>query len=337
MAQYITRRLLLLPIILLGLSLVTFIVSSQVPGNPLIAQLGLRGASNPVLVKAYKAKWGLDKSLPQQYITYVENIARGNLGRSLVSQRPVADDLKQYLPATTELALGALVVAAIPGILLGVAGATRPHSWIDALARTVALLGSSVPVFWLALLLLYVLYGQLGWLPGPGRISSYASPPPNVTGLYTVDSLLSGHFSLFWDSVKHLILPCVVLGWSVMGIITRMIRSSLLEVLDMDFIRTARSKGLSSRVVLWRHAMRNALIPTITVLSLALGGLLAGAVLTETVFSWPGIGQYAVQSAANLDLPGVMGVTLLTGVLYVIVNLFADVMYAVVDPRIRYS
>jgi len=335
--QYIARRLLLLPIILIGLSLVTFTVSSQVPGNPLIAQLGVRGASNPVIVKAYKHKWGLDKSLPQQYLAYVENTARGDLGRSLVSQRPVADDLKQYLPATIELSIGALLFAAIPGILLGVAGATRPHSWIDALARTVALLGSSVPVFWLALLMLYVLYGRLGWLPGPGRISSYAAPPHHVTGLYTVDSLLAGNVSAFWDSAKHLILPCVVLGWSVMGIITRMIRSSLLEVMDMDFIRTARAKGLTGRTVLWRHAMRNALIPTITVLSLAMGGLLAGAVPTETVFSWPGIGQYAVLSAANLDLPGVMGVTLLTGVLYVGVNLFADVMYAIIDPRIRYS
>ncbi len=331
------RRLLLLPVILLGLSLVTFTVSSQVPGNPLIAQLGLRGASNPALVKQYKAKWGLDKSLPEQYLSYLENTAHGNLGKSLVSQRPVADDLRQYLPATVELSLGALLVAAVPGMLLGVAGASRPHSVVDAIARTVALLGSSVPVFWLALLMLFAFYGELGWLPGPGRISTYAVAPHRVTGLYTLDSLMAGRLDLFWDSVRHLILPSLVLGWSVMGIVTRMIRSSLLEVLDMDYIRTARAKGLKGRSVLWSHAMRNALIPTITVLTLALGGLLAGAVLTETVFSWPGIGMYAVSSAANLDLPGVMGVTLLTGLLYVFANLLADVLYAVVDPRIRYT
>lgn len=335
MFQYVARRLLLLPVILVGLSLVTFVVSSQVPANPLLAQLGVRGASNPALVSAYEEKWGLDKSLPEQYVAYLQNVLRGDLGRSLVSQRPVLDDLEQYLPATIELSLGALVVAAIPGVLLGIAGASRPNSLIDTLARGIAVLGSSVPVFWLALITLYIFYSQLGWFPGPGRLSPYSTPPADVTGLYTVDSLMAGRFDLFWDSFKHLLLPSLVLGWSVMGLVTRMIRSSLLDVFEMDYMRTARAKGLAPRIVLWRHAMRNALIPTITVLTLALGGLLAGAVLTEVVFSWPGIGQYAVSSAENLDLPGVMGVTLLTGLLYVGVNLVADVLYAVLDPRIR--
>lgn len=336
MAAYIARRLLLLPVLLVGLSLVTFIVSHEVPGNPLLAQLGLRGSSDPRLVEAYKARWGLDRSLPEQYLIYLKNLAHGDLGRSLVSQRPVMSDLRQYMPATLELAVAALVFATIPGVLLGMFAALRPNSWGDNAVRLLALLGSSLPPFWLSLIALYVLYARLGWFPGPGRLSPYSTPPPSVTSLYTVDSLLSGNPGLAWDALRHLALPAMVLGWSIMGILTRMSRSSLLDVLNADYIRSARAKGLTNRVVLWRHAMRNAMVPTLTILSLAFGGLLAGAVLIEVVFSWPGIGTYAVQSASNLDFPGVMGVTLLTGVAYVLVNLVADIAYAFLDPRIRY-
>ncbi len=337
MAIYITRRLLLLPVLLVGLSLITFVVSHKIPGNPLVAQLGLRGASNPQTVRTYRKKWGLDRSLPEQYVAYVGNLLHGDFGRSLVSQRPVSEDLKQYMPATIELAIASLFVAAVPGLLLGIWAAVRANTVTDSAIRLIALLGSSLPVFWLGLIVLFLLYGRLGWLPGPGRLSPYATPPPQVTGLYTVDSLLAGKPDLFWDALKHLVLPAFVLGWSTMGVITRMSRSSLLDVLNTDYVRTARAKGLTPLTVLRRHAVRNAIVPTLTVTSLAFGGLLAGAVLTEVVFSWPGIGQYAVQSADNLDVPGVMGVTLVAGLLYVLVNLLADILYALFDPRIRYA
>ncbi len=327
----------LLPVLLVGLTLVTFIISHQVPGNPLLAQLGLRGASNPELVAAYKAKWGLDRSLPEQYLIYLQNLLQGDLGKSLVSQRPVLSDIRQYLPASIELAIGALIFATIPGVALGMVSALRPNSAVDNGVRLVALIGSSVPAFWLSLIALYVLYAQLGWFPGPGRLSPYNTPPPSITSLYTFDALVTGHFALAWDALKHLALPAMVLGWSIMGIVTRMTRSSLLDVLSADYIRTARAKGLVSRDVLLRHAMRNAMVPTLTVVSLAFGGLFAGAVLIEVVFSWPGIGTYAVQSASNLDVPGVMGVTLFTGLAYVLVNLAADIAYGFLDPRIRYK
>jgi peptide/nickel transport system permease protein len=248
---------------------------------------------------------------------------------------PVAEDLGRYLPASAELAVIATVVGIVLGIPFGVVSAVNRNRWIDHIVRGVSLLGVSSPVFWLGLIALYVFYFRLGWLPGPGRLDVGMPEPSHLTGMYTLDSLLSGNWTAFVSSLRHLVLPGMVLASVYLGLVTRMTRSSMLEVLSADYVRTARGKGLRQRVVIFRHALGNALVPTITVLGLAFGDILAGTVLTETIFSWPGIGRYAYQSAVTLDFPAIMGVSLLIAAVFITVNLVTDVAYVVVDPRLR--
>ncbi len=335
MRKFLVRRLLVLIPTLIGVTLATFSVAHYIPGEPLAAVLGQRALSNPEIVARYRAEWGLDKSLPEQYLIYMGNLLRGDMGKSIRMQRPVLDDLSEFFPATVELAIGALLLSIGGGVLLGVVAAIKSNTAVDQLIRAVALIGSSMPVFWMALIFLQVFYAQLGWFPGPGRLDSALAPPPAKTGLYVVDGLLARDWEVAWNAFKHLLLPAVVLGWYQMGLIARISRAAMLEVLAADFVRTARAKGLRERVVITRHVLSNAMLPTLTVVGLAVAGLMAGAVQTETIFSWPGIGRYAVQSSGNLDFPAIMGVTLLTAFLFISANLVVDVLYGLLDPRVR--
>lgn len=335
MARIVVNRLIILVFTLFGASLLTFIISHTVPADPLSAFLGQRALSNPDIVAHYEEQWGLNKSLPEQYFLYMSNLLQGDMGRSISSQRPVLDDLKQFLPATIELAVGSLIVTIFGGLILGILAALNHNAWPDQIVRIIALLGSSMPVFWLALVALQFLYARTGLFPGPGRLDPGILPPPTVTGLYVVDSLIAGNLKAFWNAIHHLILPSLVLGWYELGLVARTIRSSVLDTMTADFVRTARGKGLPEKYVLLRHLLPSAMLPTVTVIGLAIGGLMAGAVMTETVFAWPGIGRYAVTAAETLDFPAIMGVTLVIAAIYVIANMMVDIAYLALDPRIR--
>lgn len=330
------RRLALAAPTLLGLLVVTFVLSNYMPGDPLARLLGDVGGSNPEVVAQYREQWGLDRPLWEQFFIYVKNLLQGDLGQSTFSRRGVMQDIQEYLPATMELAASAILVAGVIGLALGGVAAVFHNRWPDYTVRSIALVASGVPVFWLGLIALQLFYLTLDIAPGPeGRLSSQVNAPPTITGAYTVDSLLSGDPIAFWDSLQHLILPALVLGAFFLGLVARMFRASMLDVLKAPYLMTARSKGLKLSTIVRAHILPNALIPTITVVGLAVGGLLAGAVLTETVFSWPGIGRYAVDAAKALDYQAILGVTLLIGVVYVITNAIIDIVYATLDPRIR--
>lgn len=333
--QYILRRLVLVVPLLFGISLIAFAISHAVPSDPVAANLGQKAMSDPRIVAAFEAEWGLDKSVTEQYVIYVQNLLRGDLGRSIKSRRPVVEDLRAFLPATMELATVAIMIGVTVGMLLGLVSAMNRNTWIDHSSRVVSLLGVSVPVFWLALLALYLFYAELGWTSGPGRLDVGMDPPPRFTGFYTIDSLLIGDWALFQNAVSHLVLPAVVLASYTTGLITRVTRSAMLEVLGEDYMRTARSKGLSNRTMLLRHALRNALIPVVTVIGFSYGSLLAGAVLTESIFAWPGIGQYAYRASTSLDFPAIMGVSMLIALIFIATNLIVDVLYFILDPRLR--
>jgi peptide/nickel transport system permease protein len=257
------------------------------------------------------------------------------MGISFKTQNPVTYDLKEFLPATIELSVASLIFAVVVGLPLGIISSLKPGSIIDHITRVIALLGASMPPFWSGLIVLFIFYFKFRWLPGPGRIDVRMTAPPTTTGLLLVDSLWSGNMQAFWSAVSHLVLPAIILGWFTLAITARITRSAMLEVLQMDYIRTARAKGMTEWVVVIIHALRNALIPLVTIIGLAFAGLMSGAIMTETIFSWPGIGQYAVMSATNLDYPAIMGVTLLIAVIFLFINLLVDILYTISDPRIR--
>jgi peptide/nickel transport system permease protein len=332
---YILRRLVLLVPMVLGITLLTFVISHFVPSDPVAANLGDRAAANPELVAAFRSKWGLDKPLPVQYLRYLEGLLHGDLGVSITSHRPVIDDLRQYLPATIELATTAMMLSILAGIPLGIYAAIKRERFADRVIRVATLLGASVPVFWLALLALLLFYSRLGWVPAPGRIDATMNPPRHITGLYLFDSLVTGDWSTFRNVAWHLALPATTLAVYQLAYIVRVTRSSMMEVMNQDYIRTARAKGLGERAVLRGHAIRNATIPTLIYLGLGFGGLLSGTVITETIFSWPGIGRYAFRASTTLDFPAIMSVTSAIAVIFVLVNLVVDVLQVVIDPRVR--
>ena len=333
--QYIIRRLVLTIPLVIGVTLIAFAISHAVPADPITANLGQKAMSDPAIVAAFEAEWGLDKPVAQQYGIYLINLLQGDMGRSIKSRRAVVDDLRAFLPATIELATAAIFFGVLIGVSLGLFSAVWRNSWLDHVARIVSLLGVSIPVFWLALLALFIFYARLDWAAGPGRLDVGMTPPPHVTGLFTVDALLAGDWPVFRNALAHLVLPAVVLGSYTTGLITRVTRSAMLEVLGEDYIRTAKAKGLRTRVTVMRHAFRNALIPVITVIGFSYGNLLAGTVLTESIFAWPGIGQYAYRASASLDFPAIMGVSLVIAFIFIIVNLVVDVLYFLLDPRLR--
>jgi peptide/nickel transport system permease protein len=333
MARFLIRRLAGLALVLVGVSLITFALTQVVPVDPALAALGQNAREEQIT--AFRRQYGLDQPPVQQYVAYVGRLLHGNLGTSIRTRRPVADDLRDYLPATLELALAAMGIGLVLGISLGIVAAVRRNSWLDALARIFALVGGSLPIFFLGLLMLALFYTKLRWLPGPGRLDPYLTPPRRVTGMYTVDSLLAGDTQALRSSLRHLVLPAITLGYFSTAVLLRMTRSAMLEVLQQDYVRTAQAKGLRSSVVLLRHALKNAMIPVLTTVGVTFGSLLSGAVLTETIFAWPGLGRYATASAVSLDFPAVMGVTLVSAVVYPVVNLLVDIGYHALDPRIR--
>jgi peptide/nickel transport system permease protein len=320
---------------LVGMTLISFVLSQAVPADPVTANLGERAASNPEVVEAFRRRWGLDRPLPEQYGIYLWNVLHGDLGTSIATKQPVAQDLRRHLPATIELAVAAMVISIVIGIPLGVLAAAKRDRAVDQVARVISLTGVSMPIFWLGLVAIVIFYAWLGWAPSPGRLSARLEPPPFVTGFILIDSLLAGRTDTAVDALKHLILPAVVLSSYSLGIITRVMRGSMLEILGEDYVRTARAKGATERSVMVQHAARNSLIPTLTVIGLSFGGLLSGAVVTESVFSWPGLGLYAFKSATSLDFPAIMGVGIVVATVYVLVNLMVDVAYGLLDPRIR--
>lgn len=335
MVTHVVRRILIMIPMVIGVTLVTFTISNVVPADPLAIILPPRSLHNPEIRQAAIDKWGLDLPLPHQYLRYLSNLARGDMGVSFKTKRPVAQDLAAALPATMELALAAFAYSLVVGLPLGVLAAVYSGSWVDHLARLFSLLGASMPPFWSGLVVLYVFYARLEILPGPGRLDSHMLIPQSHTGLLLVDSLMAGEIAAFVSSVRHLILPAVILGWFSLALIARITRASLMEALQMDYVRTAHAKGLSPRRVVVTHALRNALIPTITILGLEVAWLLTGSIMTEAIFSWPGIGSYAVAAARNLDLPAVMGTTLVVSLVFMVSSLIVDITYGIVDPRIR--
>lgn len=333
MANQLARRLLLSIIALLGISLLVFVLSHVVPGDP--ARMAAGPQARAEQVESVRKEFGLDKPLPEQYLIYMNNLIHGNLGKSLQSRRPVLDDIQDYFPATLELTLIATLLAIIIGIMMGILSAIYKDSWIDHVTRILSLTGVSMPVFWLGIILVIIFYRQLGLLPFGGRISPSISAPEHITGMYLLDSLVTGNWQALGSSILYIILPAVTLASNSVAVVSRMTRASLLETIHEDYIRTAKGKGLSNRAILMKHALRNALIPVITIIGLQFGSLLGGAFLVEVIFSWPGIGNYAMKSILFLDYNGIIGVTLLTGLTYMLVNILVDIIYIVVDPRMR--
>jgi len=329
----VVRRLALLVLVLAGMSVITFVVSHLIPADPARLVAGIHASASQV--ETVRKEYGLDLPYPVQYVRYVSGLLRGDMGKSLVTRRPVQQDLREFFPATVELALAAILLCLLIGVPLGVLSAIYRERWLDHIMRVLALAGSSFPAFWLGLLLQLVFYRGLRLLPLGGRLELFQTPPPGVTGLYTVDSLLASDMKLFASVVTHLLLPAVTLSMAALAIMTRMTRSAMLDVLSKDYIRTARAKGLAERVVLFKHALKNALFPVLTLTGLEVGSLLGGSVLVESVFDWPGVGLYALKAVQNMDFPAIMGMTLLVSTCYVIINLIVDLSYYLVDPRTR--
>lgn len=304
-----------------------------IPGDP--AQILLGQTATPERVAELRTRLGLDEPLPVQYLRFLGDAVTGDLGNSLTAGQPVTSVLLERFPATLELTLAALLFAVAVGVPVGVIAAVRQYSLIDKVTSIIALAGVSMPVFWLALVLVVIFTVQVDWLPFPGRIGNDTSFT-SFTGVYLLDTLITFNLPAFWDVLKHLILPAVALGTIPMAVITRMTRSSMLEVMGEDYVRTARAKGVVPWRVVFRHALRNAMLPTVTVIGLQFGLLMSGAILTETIFGWPGVGQIALQSVNQRDYAMIQGVVLYGATFFVLVNLLVDVLYAVLDPRVRY-
>jgi peptide/nickel transport system permease protein len=335
MLNYTIRRLFFVLFVVWGVSVATFFLSQVVPGDPALVALGDKATDE--MIANFRVKNGLNRPVVVQYFSYVGRLLQGDLGTSLRTGRPIIDDLRDFFPGTLELSITALFIAALIGIPAGILAALNQNKPPDFIIRFLALLGGATPIYWLAILLLEFLHNKLRLLPGPGRLDAYLLAPTRVTGFVGIDALLARDWQVFGDSLAHLILPAFVLGAFSSALLARMTRASMLETLSQDFIRTARSKGVSQAQVVIKHALRNAFLPVLTVLGGVLGGLLSGAVLTETIFSWPGVGRYTTDAAISLDFPAVMGVTLLAGMAYSIINLVTDLLYALFDPRITYA
>jgi len=333
MLQYLMRRLGTLVFTLLGIMVVTFFISLVVPLDPLAAIAGPQAPEETVA--RLRALYGFDQPVYVQFGRYITRLAHGDLGTSFQTGRPVLDDILHFFPATIELATLALIIAIITGIPLGVLSAVYRNSLIDHFSRVLSLIGVSMPVFWSGLVLMLIFYFKLGWFPEPGRLDIMLIEPERITGILLFDSLVAGDLEVFWDALKHLVLPATVLGLFGLAGVARIVRSSMLDVLSQDYIKTARIKGLTEFLVLTRHALRNALVPAVTVIGLTYGGLLEGSVLTETIFSWPGLGRYLAKAFLTLDLNAVVGGTMLVALTFSLVNLAVDLLYALINPRIR--
>lgn len=335
MSQFVFQRFLQLILVLIGMTILTFTISHVIPGDPARAAAGMN--ADPETVAKIRKEMGLDRPLIQQYFVYITNLLKGDFGRSIVTSNLVSEEIVRRLPASIELAAISTLIWLPIGIVLGIICAVKAGTIIDTLTRIFAIAGVSLPIFWLALLAQLLFYKQLGWFPASGRISMRIIPPDNITGFYLIDSFITGNWAAFMSSLRHVILPALTMSMASLAIITRMTRSSVLEVLNKDYIKTAYSKGLTEKVVLFKHALRNALIPVITISGIQVGKLIVWMFLVEFVFAWPGIGRYAVKAVLNLDFMPIMGVTLITASIFVSINFLVDITYSLVNPRIRYS
>ncbi len=334
MLRFVVRRLLLLVPILLGLSILVFLWIRALPAGPAQSLLGER--ATPETIAQIERQYGLDKPIYVQYWRYLKTVATGDLGTAIRSRRPVSDELKERFPATVELTVAALLFSVLFGIPLGFVAAKRYGTWIDHASLVTSLIGISIPVFFLAILLKYVFAVELGLLPTVGRISVLIDLE-HPTNFYTVDALIAGDLGAFWDVLKHLMLPAIALGSIPLAIVARITRAAVLDVQNEDYVRTAHAKGVPPRTVDIRHVFRNALLPITTIIGLQTGLLLSGAVLTETVFAYPGMGTWLVEAIRQRDFPVLQGGILFVSVVFVLVNLLVDVSYALLNPRIRLS
>ncbi len=321
-------------ITMLGLLFVTFIIGRVMPIDPVISIVGER-ATKEVYDAAYQ-EMGLDKPVLVQFLYYLGDVVRGDFGTSYLNGRPVSEDIRRVFPATLELATIGTLIGIIVGVPLGMIAAVKRDSWIDQVARVVALVGYSMPIFWLGLVGLLVFYGILGWVGGPGRVGIfYVDMVPPVTGMILIDSALDGQWEIFRDAVSHIILPASILGYYSLAYISRMTRSFMLEQLNAEYVTTARVKGLSEWAVIWRHAFSNIKVQLITVIALSYAGLLEGSVLTEIIFAWPGIGSYITTALLSADMNAVLGGTVVVGLVFVCLNVLSDLLYSFFDPRAK--
>ena len=334
MLRFVARRLILLVPILLGLSILVFLWIRALPAGPAESLLGER--ATPEAVRQIEEQYGLDEPIYIQYWDYLKTVATGDLGTTIRTRRPVTDELKERFPATIELTIAALLFAVTFGIPLGFLAAKRYGTWVDHSSLVLSLLGISIPVFFLAILLKYVFAVELGWLPTVGRIDVLINIE-HPTNFYTIDALLAGDLAAFWDVLEHLMLPAIALGSIPLAIIARITRAAVLDVQNEDYVRTARAKGMPPRIVDSRHIFRNALLPIMTIIGLQAGLLLSGAVLTETVFAFPGMGSWLVEAIRQRDYPVLQGGILFVSLVFVLVNLLVDISYALINPRIRVS
>jgi peptide/nickel transport system permease protein len=333
--RFLFERLLWTVAVIVGITIFTFVLTRLIPADPARAAAGPDASAEAV--ENLKKLMGLDRPLPVQYLSYMRDLVSLNFGRSIQTQRYVREDLAIFFPATAELTLWVMLVYTTVSIALGVSAAMSQGRALDYAIRVLALLGVGLPAFWLGLLLQIAFYQRLGWLPAAGRIDPFVAAPPRLTGLYVIDSVLTGQWTALGSSVQHLILPVVAVVVSRLAVGLKLTRISLLEVLGEDYIRTARSKGLPGLAVIYKHGMRNALIPIVTALGMQFSTLLGGTVIVEVVFAWPGIGRYAVGSIRTLDFPAIMSVTVILAVIFLVVNLVVDMLYVWLDPRVKYA
>ncbi len=334
MGRYIARRLVALVPVLLGVSILVFSLMRLIPGDPVIVMLGER--ARPEVIQQVRQEMGFDKPIYAQYVEWLRRILTGNLGKSIIGNVPVATELRQRLPATIEMVFFSMILGVSIGVGVGILSALKRNSLIDVGSMFGALLGVSMPIYWLALMLIYAFAVEHKVFPPSGRIDVQLVIDRR-TGFMLIDTLLMGSPKLFANALWHLMLPSLVLSTAIMPILARVTRASMLEVLRQDYVRTARAKGLREWFVIMRHALKNALLPVVTIIGLQLGGLLGGALLTETIFSWPGMGQWAYQAILARDYPIVQAAVLVSATIYVFVNLLVDVSYAYLDPRIKYG
>jgi peptide/nickel transport system permease protein len=334
LTKFIIRRLLALIPVLFGISVLVFALLRMIPGDPVIVMLGER--ARPESIEAVREQLGLNDPVHIQYFRYLGQLFRGDLGTSIINRTPVTRELLYRLPATIEMVIFAMIIGVTVGITVGIISAVKRNSWFDVVGMVGALLGVSMPIYWLALILIYALAVNRSIFPPSARLDVQLIVERH-TGFMLIDTLLMGDPDLFFNAVWHLVLPSFVLSTVIMPILARLTRSSMLEVLREDYVRTAWAKGLRERIVIVRHALKNALLPVITVVGLQLGGLLGGAILTETVFSWPGMGTWTYRAILSRDYPIVQGSVLISASIYVFMNLFVDISYAFFDPRIRYD
>lgn len=335
MKQYILKRLFFMGLSLLGLITITFVISRIAPGDP--ASLAAGPDANREMVEVVRKEFGLDKPLIVQYVNYIGGLFRGDLGRSIRTRRPVVDDLVRFFPATLELTVFSLLIAVVVGIPAGVMCAVYRDRFPDHTARVFSVSGLAMPMFWSALMLQLLLALKFDILPVGGRIDMLTESPPKITHLYIIDSLVTGRWSTLMDAAKHMLMPAVVLCFPALASIIRVNRADMIEVLNKDYITNARAQGISTFRIIAQYALKNAMIPTMTMIGLRYGWMLGGTILVETVFDWPGIGLYAVQSAVSSDFQPIMGATLLIGLNFMVANLWVDLIYGFLDPRVRYD